>query len=334
MALDGKLLARAKAALEEKRKLAEDLFERKVLRVYAVAPQVRALDSEIRATMTALVRAALTPDGESQIAEIRSRNILLQEQRRRELLQAGFPVDYLDDDYICPDCRDTGYSGTKICSCLMNLYKEEQKKSLSNLFKLGDETFDSFDLSYYDDASTLDADPSARKSMEIIYDTCVEYARKFGEKSVNLFFNGNPGLGKTFLSACIAHVVADNGYSVVYDMSSTIFSKFEEVRFSRSDDTEEARNETKRYLDCDLLILDDLGTEMTTAFTISVLYDIINSRLMTGKKTIISSNLSLNELRHRYSEQIMSRIEGDYQLLTFRGSDIRLKKRNAFLEQT
>jgi len=163
--------------------------------------------------------------------------------------------------------------------------------------------------------------------MEIIYETCVEYARKFGQKSMNLFFNGAPGLGKTFLSACIARVVADNGYSVVYDMAASIFAKFEEAKFSRTEDPEESRAEVRRCLECDLLILDDLGTEMTTAFTVSALYELVNTRLVTGKKTIVSSNLTINELRRRYSGQIMSRLEGEYQVLTFRGEDIR-KRRN------
>jgi DNA replication protein DnaC len=145
---------------------------------------------------------------------------------------------------------------------------------------------------------------------------------------MNLFFNGAPGLGKTFLSACIAHVVADSGRSVVYDTASSIFSKFEDFKFSRTNDKEEARSEMNRYLECELLIFDDLGTEMSTEFTTSVLYEIVNTRLATGRKTIISSNLTLDEMRRRYSEQIMSRLEGEYQVLTFRGEDIR-RKRNA-----
>jgi len=208
----------------------------------------------------------------------------------------------------------------------MELYKEEQRESLSSLLKLGVETFDSFDLSYYDDKPAPDTGISPRRSMEIIYETCVEYARKFGKKSMNLFFNGAPGLGKTFLSACIARVVAENGNSVIYDMAASIFARFEEAKFSRSEDAAEARADAKRYLECDLLILDDLGTEMTTAFTVSALYELINTRLVTGRKTLVNSNLTINELRRRYSEQIMSRLEGEYQVLTFRGEDIRRKR--------
>jgi DNA replication protein DnaC len=166
--------------------------------------------------------------------------------------------------------------------------------------------------------------------MEIIYEICVEYSRKFGENSKNLFFIGAPGLGKTFLSACIARVVADKGYSVVYDMATSIFSKLEEEKFRKTDDPEETletRTEIKRYLECDLLILDDLGTEMVTSFTISALYELINTRLITNRKTIVSSNYSIEDLKRRYTEQIMSRLEGEYQVLTFRGDDIRKIKK-------
>ena len=321
-------MARAKIALEEKRRGNDELYERRLERVYARAPRVRMLDAEIRTTMSDLIGVALSADGNGQVEDIRLRNLDLQEQRRCELLRAGFSDSYLDDEYMCPKCHDKGYVLTEMCSCLIDLYKNEQRQSLSSLLKLGDETFDSFALSYYDNTPAPDTGISPRRSMEIIYETCVEYARKFGEKSMNLFFNGSPGLGKTFLSACIARVVAENGYSVVYDMAASIFAKFEYAKFSRTDDQEESRAEVKRCLECDLLILDDLGTEMTTTFSVSALYELINTRLVTGKKTIVSSNLTIHELRRRYSEQIMSRLEGEYQVLTFRGDDIRRKRNN------
>jgi len=332
MALDGKILARAKGALEEKRRQHELQYERRLENVYMGAPRVRVLDAQIRETMSELAGAALGGDSALTIEDVRLKNLELQELRRAEILHAGFREDYLNDDYMCPRCNDTGFVRTVMCRCLMELYKIEQRESLSNLFKLGDATFDGFDLSYYDDKPAPDTGVSPRRSMEIIYETCVEYARKFGGKSMNLFFNGAPGLGKTFLSACIARVVAENGHSVVYDTVSSVFAKFEDAKFLRTDDPvtaalkEEARGEVRRYLECDLLILDDLGTEMTNVFIVSALYELINTRLMNGRKTIVSSNLALFELRQRYSEQIMSRLEGEYQVLTFRGDDIRRKR--------
>jgi len=326
MAIDGKILARAKTALEEKRRRRDELLERRLEKVYARVPRIRALDNEIRATMSELVGFALNSAGGGQVEDIKQRNLDLQEQRRKELISAGFSERYLADDYMCPKCHDTGFIGSGICACLMKLYKEAQRESLSSLLKLGDETFDSFKLSYYSDAPDPDTGISPRRSMEVIYETCVEYARKFGSKSLNLFFIGRPGLGKTFLSACIARVVSDNGHSVVYDTASSVFAIFEEAKFSRADDLEEVRSEVKRRLECDLLIIDDLGTEMITSFTVSTLYEIINTRLVTGRKTIVSSNLTMDELRVRYSEQIMSRLEWEYQVLYFSGDDIRRRK--------
>lgn len=326
MPYDGKSLARAKAVLTEKRRRHAELYEQRLERVYEQAPRVRILDRELMETMSDLVGVAMKINDSRQIEEIRIRNLELQEERRGELLRAGFPVNYPDDGYMCGKCHDTGYTGSEICECLSDLYKEQQLESLSNLLKQGGETFDSFDLSFYDNIPAPDTNTSPRRSMEIIYETCVEYARKFGNKSMNLFFNGLPGLGKTFLSACIARVVVETGHFVIYDMAASIFSKFEDAKFSRTDDLDEARGEVKRYLECDLLIIDDLGTEMTTAFTISALYEIINTRLVTGKKTIVSSNLTIDELRRRYSEQIMSRLEGEYQVLIFRGDDVRRKR--------
>ena len=328
MAMDGKILVRAKNALAEKRREHEELTALRVERVYSAAPRVRELDAQIRGTMAELVGAAIGTDTAGMIEDIRLRNMELQEKRKNEIVGAGYPIDYLDNDYLCDLCHDTGYINAGMCVCLKNLYNDFQKSSLSSLLKLGKETFDNFDLSFYDDTISFETSISPRRSMEDIYEFCIEYARKFSGKSMNLLFIGAPGLGKTFLSACTARVVADNGFSVVYDMAGSIFSKFEDMQFQRTDDLIGVREEIKRYMECDLLIIDDLGTEMTTTFTISVLYEIINTRLITGKKTLVSTNLTSQELHKKYSEQIMSRLEGEYQVLRFHGDDIR-KKKNA-----
>ena len=328
MALDGKILVRAKNALAEKRRDHEEFLALRVERVYSASPRVRELDAEIRATMAELVGAALGTDTSARVEDIRVRNLDLQNQRKNEIINAGYPSDYLDAEYICDICNDTGYVNALMCVCLKKLYNDLQKSFLSSLLKLGKETFDNFDLSYYDDTVSFETGISPRRSMEDVYEFCVEYARKFGSKSMNLLFIGAPGLGKTFLSACIARVAADNGFSVVYDMAGSIFAKFEDVQFQRTDDLIGVREEIKRYMECDLLIIDDLGTEMTTTFTISALYEIINTRLITGKKTLVSTNLTSSELHKKYSEQIMSRLEGEYQVLRFYGDDIR-KKKNA-----
>jgi DNA replication protein DnaC len=325
MAIDGKILAKAKASLEESRKKREARYEKRLQNAYLIAPRIRILDNAIRETMSDLVGIALGVELGEETEDIRLRNLALQEERAGELRKAGLAEDYLDDKPMCHICNDSGYIGNTLCNCLVEIYKYELRQSLSSLLKLGDETFDSFDLSYYDE-TTSGEEMTPRRKMEFIFETCVDYARKFGCKSENLFFIGKPGLGKTFLSACIARDVAENGYSVVYDTAASMFSKFEDAKFGRTDNIEEARNEVKRYLKCDLLIIDDLGTEMTNAFVVSALYEVVNTRLITGNKTIVSSNLTLEELRTQYSQQIMSRLEGEYQILTFRGEDIRKRK--------
>jgi len=329
LAIDEALAAKARARLDEKRNQHQREYDRRLDTVYASNPCVRALDEELRATIADVIALALKEgrDMDDAFEDIRLRNLDLQRQRLEEIKRAGFSETYLDEAPMCQKCGDIGYVDSKMCSCLMALYTQEQKNSLSSLLKLGGETFDSFDLSFYSDTPNPSTGVSPRQSMEFVYETCVQYATKFGSRSMNLFFSGGTGLGKTFLSACIARVVAESGFSVVYDTANSIFSKFEDEKFSKSENIAKTRDEIKRYLECDLLIVDDLGTEMTTAFTVSALYELINSRLISNKKTVISSNLSINALKDRYSAQIMSRLEGEYQVLMFYGEDIRIKKK-------
>ena len=156
-----------------------------------------------------------------------------------------------------------------------------------------------------------------------MYDTCVEYAHNFGKRPANLLLFGRPGLGKTHLSAAIAREVSGKGFSVVYDTAGHVFERFEAQKFGR----DEAERDVERVLNCDLLILDDLGTELTTAFVQSALYQILNSRLLEKRSTIVSTNLMPEAIGQRYSPQIASRIEGEYQLLPFVGEDIRTLKK-------
>ena len=157
---------------------------------------------------------------------------------------------------------------------------------------------------------------------------CEGFARQFPSYPLkNLLLSGGTGLGKTFLSGCIAREVSERGFSVVYDTAISLFAAFESRKFSRDmEEGRQARDETRRYLHCDLLILDDLGSELTTPFVQSALYELINSRLLADKRTIISTNLSIEQIAARYTPQIASRIEGLFQELTFYGEDIRLKR--------
>ena len=159
--------------------------------------------------------------------------------------------------------------------------------------------------------------------MEWVYDTCVEYAHNFGKKPANLLLFGRPGLGKTHLSAAIAREVSGKGFSVVYDTAGHIFERFEAQKFGR----DEAERDVERVLNCDLLILDDLGTEMVTTFVQSALYQLVNGRMIAGRSTIISTNLAPEEIGSRYGRSVLSRLEGEYEILPFFGEDIRRLKR-------
>lgn len=216
-----------------------------------------------------------------------------------------------------------------MCDCLRSLCTQEQIRELSKLLDLGEQSFDSFSLDYYSPLPWPGESLSPRENMEFIFDVCSSYARKFGRFYFrNLFLTGAPGLGKTFLSACIARTVSESGFSVVYDTAVNIFTRFEEQKFARDRlEAGEAKDETRRYLGCDLLILDDLGSELSTPFVQSALYTLINTRLTADKRTVISSNLTMDQVRARYTPQIASRLEGEYRVLPFYGEDIRLLRK-------
>jgi len=328
MSIDGRLLRRAIQRLEEEKKARSEKAAEKRAVVYAKIPRVREIDRELRLTMLDVLSAVSAgAEVEAQMEAAKRKNLALQAERAELLTQAGYRPSDIDDEPKCAKCGDTGFIGAKICSCLMDIYRDEQRRELSECLKLGEETFNTFSLEYYDDRKDPATGISPREHMALVFEQCREYARKFGKNSPNLFLRGGPGLGKTFLSACIARVVSEKGYSVVYDTAVNIFAAFEAEKFGLGD-VEEAREKTYRYLNCDLLIMDDPGTEMMTSMVSSALYTLINSRLISKKKTVINSNLTPEELEKRYPPSIVSRLEGEYLPLTFIGKDIRLIKRD------
>jgi len=329
MALDGRLLARAREKLAGRRAVNEAEHARRVAEAHEKNPKLAELDAELRATVADAVGYALAGgrDPAEAVRELGEHNLELQEERRVELLVAGLPEDWLDEICDCPICHDTGRTPEGPCACLMELYAEEQRRELSSMLKLGEETFDNFDLSLYSDEIDPALGVSPRANMETVLDTCYQYARRFGKTSLkNLFLSGGTGLGKTFLSTCIAKVVAEGGHSVVYDTAGTVFAKYEELKFGRGDEAA-LRADIDRYERCDLLILDDLGTEFPTSFVTSALYTLLNTRLAAGRRMVISSNFKPEALRARYSAPVISRLEGEFTVLTFFGDDIRLLKR-------
>ena len=330
MAYDANILRRATQRLETARRERLERLERLREQTYAREPRLEQLDRRLQATMAQLVAATLRRGGDpaQAVRAVKEENLELQQERAVLLGALGLPADARDDKPVCPLCRDTGWQGAKMCRCLGELCAQEQIKELSKLLDLGEQSFDTFRLDYYSPNPYPGRGASPRENMEIGYELCLNYARKFGRYGIkNLFLSGAPGLGKTFLSACIARTVSERGFSVVYDTAGNVFAQFEARKFQRdSQDGLEARDETRRYLNCDLLILDDLGSELTTQFTQSALYEVVNARLVGEKSTVISSNLSLEEVGRRYAPAIASRLRGEYHLLQFFGDDIRLLK--------
>lgn len=326
MAYDGSIMQRALARYDQDKQRRADELEQRRRMAFTRQPRLAEIERELRGTMGRIVTSALQKgtDPLPAIRVLRDENLELQRERAELLTAMGEPIDYLDDKPACPLCGDTGYRNGQVCDCLKKYYAREQLHELSRLLPLGEATFDSFRFDYYDDAVWPDYGTSPRANMERNFDVCRDYAQQFSKGSGNLLLSGGTGLGKTFLSACIARVVSDGGYSVVYDTAGRIFSRFEEAKF-RGDAEGDA--DAKRCQRCDLLIVDDLGTEMTTSFVQSALYQLVNGRLMEGKATIISTNLAPEELGTRYGGAVLSRLEGEYEILPFFGEDIRRLKR-------
>ncbi len=307
--------ARARLAMAKEDRASEN---REHLRnAYRQVPRLQEIDLQLRVTMARAAQAAfLQGEDPAELLEQARRENLELQQERAELIALHFEEGYLDDSPICANCGGNGYVGSVMCECLRELCRQEQKKELTFL-SVGRENFDHFRLDYYPERDNI------RSVMEKTYQACRRYAMNFSEKSANLLFSGDTGLGKTFLSACIARTVADSGYSVVYESAGHLFAKLERAKFGND---ESARRETEKYQACDLLILDDLGTEMPGQFTTSALYNLINDRILAGKPTIISTNLTSDEFAQRYNRQIASRLRGSFLRMPFVGDDIRVIK--------
>ncbi len=257
---------------------------------------------------------------EERIAKLRASNKELQEARAMYLQSIGYPADYTSVKYECKLCSDTGFVGTKLCSCMKRdlILAGYESSGIGRLIRT--QSFDTFRLDYYNRT------PEERRNMERVLTSCRTYSEQFSaESSTNLLFCGTTGLGKTHLSTSIAKVVIERGFDVVYDTAQNILSDFEYERFGRGyGDNSESR--TDKYFECDLLIIDDLGTEMTNQFTLSCLYNIMNTRINHSKSMIISTNLTQGEIRDRYNDRITSRLFGEFLVLLFEGKDVRLQK--------
>ncbi len=293
--------------------------------VYSAVPDLLKLDAEVSEISVSSISAIF--DGEdiaTATAKSRQKLSTLKERRSKLMESAGFPDDYLEPPYDCPDCKDTGYIDGKRCHCFTQaainiIYKQS---NISNI--LSKENFSYFDLNYYDDDYYEgNSGESARATAQKALDTAQNFVHNFKSKGGNLLLLGQTGCGKTFLSNCIAKALLDEGISVIYFTASELFRVFEDQTFKKNSDVADLHDQ---IFNCDLLIIDDLGTEFPNTFTITRLFQCLNERLLRNKSTVISTNLSLGQMRDTYSERITSRIFSNYEIIKLIGEDIRMKK--------
>jgi len=320
VAYSNDVIRRAKARLAQEKADKEALQNRRLQEAYAKVPRLRQIDASLRKSMVLAAQAAFA-GSKNALEDVRQANKALQ-QERQALIDANFPAEYLTEKAVCPHCDGEGYVGSTMCSCLAELCRQEQMKELSSLNR-NNEDFSQFRLDFYSDKVDPNYGASPRAIMARNFEICRKYADGFSKGSGNLLFVGNTGLGKTFLSACIARVAADKGFSVTYESAPHLMRALEKDRFEGNAETAQA---IKRIDGCDLLIIDDLGTELPGNFVTAALYALVNDRLLAGKPMVISTNLNIDEIARRYSPQIASRLQGNFQRLTFVGEDIRVLK--------
>lgn len=327
MSYSAEILTRAKQILESQKSDAQSKYNQRLREAYEKAPRLREIDKQLRLSMSLAAKAIFSDGGDpvATMEEVKRANLLLQ-QERKTILEENFPENFLEEEVVCSHCGGSGYVGSTMCTCLETLCRQEQKKELRQLTR-GLETFEDFRLDYYPDTVDKNIGISPRALMQANFQSVQRYAREFAPGCGNLLFSGYTGLGKTFLSACVADAVTDKGYSVTYESAPTLFSKLEKNRFNPDDSS---RADCQRYENCDLLIIDDLGTEMSGSFVTAALYALVNERLLAGKSMLISTNLNIEEIAKRYSPQIASRLQGEFANMVFMGQDIRVLKARGF----
>jgi DNA replication protein DnaC len=313
---------------EKDRLIADDLYQIRRDEVYFSVPRIKEIDGELMRLGIDISKRILNENGggESLLAELRQNNDSLIKEKYDLMKQYDYKEDYLTDIFRCRACKDTGFIGNERCKCLkqrlINQYYE--LSNLSNILR--DENFDTFDLNYYPEEVDPTTGISPRANMRKIYMNCLNFTANFDTEFQNMLLYGSTALGKTFLCNCIAKELLDKGKNVIYLTSSKLFRLVEDLRFNR-DEEDDPDTYLEMVFNSDLLILDDLGTELLTVVTAAELFNIINTRFLERKATIISTNLSPGDFEKYYSDRITSRLLGNYALLRFIGNDIRLKKK-------
>lgn len=284
--------------------------------IHASLPEVEEIDRDLSSMGFRIFDATIKND-KALLDSIEAETRELSQKRAEIMVAAGFPADYTEIRYECELCGDTGVVDYRMCKCMKDKLIKAGLESSGMYELIKSQTFDNFDLGYYTG--------EAHTRMKAILEIAKKYADEFdASSSGSIIMHGNTGLGKTHLSSAMGGVIIEKGNDVYYTSAVDMFADFENDRFHSS--YQESGNELDKYFSCDLLIIDDLGTEMVNQFTTSCLYNVINSRLVKKKATIINTNFTRDEIKAKYTERISSRIFGEYQSLPFLGNDIRIEK--------
>lgn len=292
-----------------------------------VCPQYSALARKLSRNSAMLAMEIFrNGNGSVDIERYKSQSLSLQAKMHALLAEHGYDENYLEPDYSCKQCGDSGTTDSGLCSCVTSLMRKIAYDRLNAVTPLSNCRFDNFSLEYYSDTTESGGSISPRKAMEITFGKCRAYAAGFSLGSPSLLFQGGVGLGKTHLSLAIAGAVIEKGYGVIYGSANNLFSRIEAEHFGKA---ASSVNTQQLLKECDLLIIDDLGAEFVTQFTISVLYDIINTRMLCGIPTIISTNLDRDGLEQKYTDRLFSRLSGSFRRFRFTGTDMRIILRKA-----
>lgn len=315
MSYSQEVYSRAAEELDRRRERASLQAQERLDEISERIPALADIQMELSKIGLSISRVFLySNDKQADIQELMDKSLALQERKKALLVENGYDEDALSVKYTCPSCKDTGFIKSRRCNCHNELLKEIERENLSRIAPIDDCTFDTFEVKYYPDSERA----------EKIKANCQRYATQFSRSSKSIIFYGGTGLGKTHLSLAIANAVINRGYSVVYGTAQNILGDLQNESFGRGDNI---RYYERAVLNCDLLILDDLGTEFKSSYTIAALYNIINSRILAKLPTIISTNFSTAELEERYDQRITSRIIGEFSPITLTGNDIRYIKR-------
>lgn len=313
--------------LFERRLKAEKEADRRKTEIYRKLPRTKELEKEISRCGIQAARAVISGgDVTEEMKNLRDRNLAMQSELAEILTSNGYDKDVFEPSYRCKRCNDTGYyeenGRTLVCNCLKQTLVSCACEELNRTAPLSLSTFESFSLDYYDKEIDSKTGISPYNHMSKILRYCRSYADNFAKNSESILMKGATGLGKTHLSLAIANEVIKKGYGVIYVSAPSLMQKLEKQYFSRDDDSA-----IDMLVECDLLIVDDLGTEFRSQLSVSLMYNIFNSRMLANKPVIINTNLELRELEKNYTERFVSRIIGNAQKLDFLGRDIRVRKK-------